>query len=220
MTARDDTPLGDLSVIIPVRDGAATIAAAVESTAAHADGLAEIIVVDDGSVDASAAVARAASPLARVIAGRGLGPAAARNDGVRAARGELVGFCDADDLWLAGSPDPRRAALTDDPTCVALGRAQVERDGVPVGVPATVTLFGAVLARRELLLAHPLAEELMRGEDVEWFLRVQDAGVPLHRSSAVVMAYRRRPGSLSHDSSAGLLAGLRNAIERRGAGAA
>jgi len=211
---------GDLSVIIPVRDGEASVAAAVRSVADRADGLREIIVVDDQSADASGDAARAASPHVRVIAGRGRGPAAARNDGIRAARGRLVGFCDADDLWTAGSPDPRRVLLAQDPMGVALGRAQVARDGVALSDPATLTVFAAILVARELALAHPLAEELTRGEDLEWFLRVQDAGVVVHRTQEVVMTYRRSAGSLSADSFAGLFAGLRKTIERRGASAA
>lgn len=83
----------DLAVVIPARDAAATIRAAIDSVLSRAEGLAELLVVDDGSRDATASIASAhPDSRVRVIGGRGIGPAAARNDGVRAARSPLIGF--------------------------------------------------------------------------------------------------------------------------------
>lgn len=90
-----------ISVIVPVRNGAASIQECVQAVLAQ-QGLQtdfELIVVDDGSSDQTRLLAEAAG--ASVIAQDPLGPAAARNLGARSARGEILAFTDAD-----CAPDP------------------------------------------------------------------------------------------------------------------
>ncbi len=211
---------GDLTVVVPARDAAPTLAATLRSVLDGADGLLELVVVDDGSLDGTAEVAAGlGDERVRVLTGRGAGPAAARNDGVAAARGALVGFSDADDLWTAGRPDPRRAGLVAGRPVLARGLAQVAWAGRDVGAPGVLPSFSSVLVPVEVLRAHPLDEGLLRGEDVEWFLRVADHGVAVVDVDAVVFRYLRRPGSLSGDPHAGLLAGLGATVRRRRAGA-
>ena len=60
----------------------------------------KILVVDDGSTDASAAIAESFGSLVRVIRRDNQGPAAARNRGLSEAQGEWVHFFDSDDLAL------------------------------------------------------------------------------------------------------------------------
>jgi glycosyltransferase involved in cell wall biosynthesis len=96
----------EVSVIVPARDAEATIGATLDALAAqsYAWGAYEVIVVDNGSTDGTAALAesRGAQVLRR---GRGDGPAAARNDGAAAASAPVLAFTDADCApepgWLA-----------------------------------------------------------------------------------------------------------------------
>jgi glycosyltransferase involved in cell wall biosynthesis len=84
-----------LSVIVPVRDGKEAFARCLSALAAALGAGVELIVVDDGSVDESAARAEAAG--ARLLRTSGaLGPGAARNLGAGSARGEWLLFVDAD----------------------------------------------------------------------------------------------------------------------------
>jgi glycosyltransferase involved in cell wall biosynthesis len=206
----------DLTVVVPARDAAQTLAATLHSVLDGADGLLEVVVVDDASTDGTADVARGfGDQRVRVLPGRGAGPAAARNDGVTAARGAIIGFSDADDLWTAGRPDPRRVALAGAPGAVARGRVQVVWEGRGVGPPSILLSFSSALVPVEVLHAHPLDESLHRGEDVEWFLRVADQGIPVIDVDAEVFRYLRRPGSLSADPHVGLLAGLGATVRRR-----
>lgn len=86
-----------VSVVVPARDAAATVGATVRGLRAQegAPGPVEVIVVDDGSRDATGEVAREAGA-DLVLRGAGQGPARARNLGLRAARAELIAFTDAD----------------------------------------------------------------------------------------------------------------------------
>lgn len=84
-----------LSVIVPVRDGGVTFRACLDGLARSAYRDFELLVVDDGSRDGSAALAAGAG--ARVLSQpEARGPAAARNEGARAAGGEWLVFVDAD----------------------------------------------------------------------------------------------------------------------------
>lgn len=83
-----------VSVIVAVRNGASTLPACLAALGAQDHGLVEVIVVDDGSIDATAAIAEAAG--VRVIRTPPVGASAARNLGIEAARGEIVAFTDGD----------------------------------------------------------------------------------------------------------------------------
>jgi glycosyltransferase involved in cell wall biosynthesis len=101
----------EVSVIVPARDAAATLEDQLDALAGQTfDGRWEVVLVDDGSTDATAEIAvrwaeriPSLTVLSSVVPG---GPSQARNIGTRVARGRLVAYCDADDVvstgWLAG----------------------------------------------------------------------------------------------------------------------
>lgn len=91
-----------VSVVIPARNAARTLAETVESVRAQRFIDWEMVIVDDGSTDGTAALARQCArrdARIRVIAGPRRGVSAARNAGVAATQGQLIAFIDADDLW-------------------------------------------------------------------------------------------------------------------------
>jgi glycosyltransferase involved in cell wall biosynthesis len=96
-----------VSIILPAHNEAAGIGATVQAVLRQtsADVAVEVIVVDDGSTDATAENAQAAGARVIRLAGPGGGPAAARNRGAAAARGDPLVFLDADCVprpgWLA-----------------------------------------------------------------------------------------------------------------------
>lgn len=111
-----------ISVIIPARDAEATIGRALEALAAQRfEEQFEVIVVDDGSIDATARIVEAASGPIRLIRQPAAGPAAARNRGVAAASTQLLAFTDAD---CFATPDWLREGL------VALERADLVQGAV------------------------------------------------------------------------------------------
>ena len=92
----DENPL--VSVIIPVYNGARYLREALESVFAQTYRPIEVIVIDDGSADDSGVIAQS-FPEVRYIRQTNQGVAAARNNGIEAARGEFFAFLDQDDLW-------------------------------------------------------------------------------------------------------------------------
>lgn len=95
-----------VSVIVPARDAAATLPATLAALVAQdCPGGFEVIVVDDGSRDATAQVVRDAGPPVVLVQQPALGPGIARNRGVEAAGAPRLAFCDADVVptpgWLA-----------------------------------------------------------------------------------------------------------------------
>lgn len=91
-----------VSVIIPAYEAAAYLPAALDSVFAQTRPPDEVIVVDDGSTDGTEGVVRAHPRAAdiRYLRQENAGAAAARNAGLREARGEWLAFLDADDTWL------------------------------------------------------------------------------------------------------------------------
>jgi glycosyltransferase involved in cell wall biosynthesis len=108
-----------VAAVIPVYNGAAFIADAIESVLAQTHPVAECIVVDDGSTDATAEVARAFGDRVRLIQQANAGVSAARNRGAAASGARYVAFLDADDAWaprklerqLAGARELDRPGL-------------------------------------------------------------------------------------------------------------
>jgi glycosyltransferase involved in cell wall biosynthesis len=92
------TPDQSVSVVIPAYNATRTLPATFASIEAQTVQPLEIVVVDDGSSDATVDVASQLG--ARVVRQANAGHAAARNTGVGAAEGRYVAFVDADDLWL------------------------------------------------------------------------------------------------------------------------
>ncbi|MGQ9606919.1 MAG: glycosyltransferase family 2 protein [Thermogutta sp.] len=88
-----------VSVVIPVWNAARYLPETLRSVLRQTRPPEEIVVVDDGSTDASAAVAEGFGPTVRVLRQENRGESAARNRGIEAARGEWIAFLDADDLW-------------------------------------------------------------------------------------------------------------------------
>lgn len=106
-----------ISVIVPVRNGAATLAATLRSASQQTHREIEIIVIDDGSTDDSAQIAQelaAQDPRIRLIATAQEGVSAARNRGLAEAAGRYVAPLDADDLW-----HPRKLELQADALAAA-----------------------------------------------------------------------------------------------------
>jgi glycosyltransferase involved in cell wall biosynthesis len=179
-----------VTAIIPAFNASAHLADALESVAAQSEPVAEVVVVDDGSEDDSAAIARKAGATVLATAGR-FGAAAARNLAARYTKTPYLAFLDADDLWLPSHCESLLSILTDaDDAALAFGRCQRfgEKGEIPTPAPK-VTLReklpvyellwdnpivqSATLVRRTIFLeAGGYREEMRHAEDYDLWLRL------------------------------------------------
>jgi len=201
-----------ISVVIPVLNGADTIGEQLRSLSTQvADVACEVVVADNGSTDATSTVVAgycAAIPNLRLVdASVRRGPAAARNAGAGAAAGEVLAFCDADDVvapgWLAAVG---RATRVHDFMAGSLDfhhfRPPVSGGERPPTWAPTVGNFrwlkyglGANMAvsRRAFTEVGGFTEELQAGEDIDLSWRLQLAGYPLYHEPDAVVYKRPRP---------------------------
>jgi glycosyltransferase involved in cell wall biosynthesis len=145
---------------------------------------ADVVVVDDGSSDDTAAVAERFGSPVRVVRQANAGIGAARNCGVSLVGGELVTFLDADDLFAARSLACREQALARHPEIDmvfgAVRRFTEIHDGNPVATnePQPGHLPAAMLIRRKALDrvgAFPTDTHVAEGLD--WMLRARELGL-------------------------------------------
>jgi glycosyltransferase involved in cell wall biosynthesis len=102
-----------ISVVIPAYNSEAFVAKTIATVQQQTVPVFEIIVVDDGSKDRTSEVAAACGNDVRVLRQANGGPAAARNHGIREAKGDWIALLDADDLWLPNKIERQLACLTD-----------------------------------------------------------------------------------------------------------
>ena len=108
----------DVSVIIPAYMAAGSIAKALSSVEAQTYLPREIIIIDDGSTDATVEIAQSFTPRFPscefcVVRQSNQGPGAARNQGLNKAQSDLIAFLDADDEWLPEHLEKTVACLLD-----------------------------------------------------------------------------------------------------------
>lgn len=188
------TPL--VSIVIPCFNAERWLAATLESALAQTWPATEIIVVDDGSRDGSLALARSfAARGVNILAQANAGASAARNTGLRAARGEWIQFLDADDLLAPDKIEQQLRRLASAPsttlfsgawarfqTSPALAVFQPEPNWRDLMAIEFLRLHfeegwmmhpAAWLARRSLLAqAGPWNETVSLNDDGEYFARV------------------------------------------------
>lgn len=202
----------ETSVIIGVRNGERFLAEAVNSALAQLDPTDEILVVDDGSTDGTrSVVANIRDPRVRVLTGAAKGISSARNIGLAAARGTLIAFLDHDDVWPAGRHAVLRGALSANPSLgAAYGRLRFiyEPDARPYalgrfdGTHICPQIGTALFRRKALDRVAGFDEAMMTGEDVDYFLRLEEAGVSKALCEVDGLTYRRHGGNITNDFNA------------------
>jgi glycosyltransferase involved in cell wall biosynthesis len=187
-----------LSVLIPAYDAARYIAEALKSVLAQIPRDAEVLVVDDGSSDDTAAIAESFG--VRIIRASHAGIGATVNRAMREARGELIASIDADDRWLPGKTALQLAALDADPS-LDMVFGHVRQFLSPEVVDAAQFAFSAEpmpgLHRGSMLIRRTawqrvgeMDTQLILGEFIGWYARAIDAGLSSRMLADVV--YERR----------------------------
>jgi glycosyltransferase involved in cell wall biosynthesis len=210
-----------VSVIVPAYNVSEFIVDALNSVLAQRFTDYEVIVINDGSPDTDA-LERALAPfMSRIVylKQENRGVSAARNTGIKAARGPLLAFLDGDDTWLPNYLEVQVARIQADPKidvlypnvlmfggpseageefmtiCPSNGEVTFERL-----ILQECNVSNCSIARRDTLVRAGLFDESLRSvEDFDLWLRVIKQGGCIKYHRDVLARYRRRPGSLTAD---------------------
>lgn len=218
-----------LSVITPVYNAREFLSDALGSIRQQGYSSLEVIVVDDGSTDGSADIATAFGGEVTCVRQRNQGAAAARNHGLRLARGNMIALLDADDLWPPETLKLLVTHLEEHPgTEVVVGRVQYMRRAASAegksmfetyGDPCLALNLGAGLYRRSAFDKVGLFDETLRiSDDIDWFMRARERGIALAFLNQVTLLYRRHDGNmtLARDAThAELARALKQSLDRR-----
>lgn len=227
------------SVIIPVHDSAATLAAALDSVLGQSFTDFELIIVDDASTDASAEIAERHALRPHIVRVSGnQGPGIARNAGIASAKGDYLTFLDADDTWFPwtlatldtvirthGDPafvsgkEIRGIAPPASPSaeCGELKTTVYQDFFSSSSQPLWIGVGGLAISRQSLDRVGGFAEWNANCEDTDLWLRLgREPGFVLIESPALFF-YRQTPASLTRQSTR-IAEGYRNLViqEKRG----
>jgi glycosyltransferase involved in cell wall biosynthesis len=177
------------SVIIPAYNAGSYLSEAISSIMAQTIKPYEVILIDDGSTDASAQQAIQSFPSVRYFRQENAGTGAARNKGVEVAQGNFFAFLDADDLWLENKMEIQMKAFAENLDIEAVfghvknffspdldeesrGRLFCPEEPMPGCLPATM------LIKRESFFRVGMFETNWRvGQEVSWILRARELGI-------------------------------------------
>jgi glycosyltransferase involved in cell wall biosynthesis len=220
------TGVPKISIVIPAYNVAKYIGETLESVFAQTYEDYEVILVNDGSPDTEE-FERAIQPYierVRYLKQENRGASAARNTGVRAARGELVAFLDADDLWEPKYLEAQLLFMREFDCDLACADAMIFGVSADAGRSYMDSLMGdapltghvtflelvnadrslitsGVLVRRDLVLEVGLFDETLRNaQDFDLWLRLARHGARLAYQRKVLLSYRSRPNSLTGDT--------------------
>lgn len=166
----------EVSVIVPVYNGAETLGACIESVRSQSLANIEIFIVDNGSTDSSIDVALGAARAddrILVLEESRPGVSAARNRGLRRARGRWVAFMDCDDSWPTPGVLETMRGVADRERAEIVGLADYTLRGASVTAPGEVVVVDGRTAAEEML-------ELRRPTSV-WAYLYSRAAIDGHR---------------------------------------
>ena len=202
-----------ISAIIPSYNSASFLPEAIRSARAQRYPNLEILVVDDGSTDNTSRVVAAQGPGIRYFHQANGGASMARNLGLRHARGEIIAFLDADDLWPENKLALQSQRLAADPGLdIVSGRIRYIRlpgadplelrfEGPDQSV-AHIHLGAALYRRRAFDVVGDFDESLRIGHDQDWFLRARELGLRISILQEVTLLYRLHGSNLTHRAGA------------------
>jgi len=183
----------DVSVILPVYNGARYLGEALESIEQQTAPVGEVIIIDDGSTDDTAKIARESHIVTQYHYQPNQGPQHARNKGLQLATGKLISFLDADDLWQQNKIQRQVAIVCHYEAAIGYSRL--------LGYEAQPFLFlnlGSALFRSEIFeVIGNFDRTLSTIDDLDWFFRAREACVQMSVHHDVVLYHRRHKDNLT-----------------------
>lgn len=206
-----------LSIVIPVRNGENFLQEALDNiTAQGINHMAELLLVNDGSTDGTQEICEAFQQKnllpTTILNTPGLGPAAARNQGIQCAKGLYMTFMDHDDLWVESKAIRQIKLLNEHPEhMMIVGKVQFFSAD-----PSRLDYFhfrhtdnalhhvhlGAITCRKELFTQVGLLDEdLPYSEDHDFFLRCREQGITIFYDDQISYRVRLHDTNMTKDKS-------------------
>lgn len=219
----------EVSVVIPVHNGARYLGQAIESVCVQTLPPAQIIVVDDGSTDDSATVARSFAQVEYVFQ-QNAGAATARNAGAALARHQYLAFLDADDMWMPQKLEWQLAALNNQVAYdMAFGHVEQfvspdlspeeqEKIHIPNPRMAAFSPSALLMRRADFLRVGEFEAQWGVGEFIDWYLKSIDAELQSHVLPEVVLRRRvhtANMGRLKQDARSDYVRIAKATLDRR-----
>lgn len=198
-----------VSAIVPVYNGEQFLAEAIQNILNQNYQPLEIIVVDDGSTDKTAEVAARFKDSIHYVYQPNSGPSAARNRGLRMAKGNAIAFLDADDLWSDNKLDFQVSYLAAHPSVdIVQGLIQQMRLSQldnheelifkQAYTPYNFVNIGSAIYRKSVFDKIGFFDEtLSYGEDTDWFIRAWENGVSKVVLEEVTLFYRKHQDNMT-----------------------
>lgn len=222
-----------ISVIVPVYNGSPYLRECIDSALNQTYPLVEVIAVNDGSKDSSMEILKSYRDRIQIIDQRNSGPAIARNNGVKVARGEFVAFLDQDDIWDNSKLEHQAALLRYHASALATycdhrGIDEYGKVTSPTGALYDPRASGQILEylirgnfilSASLVMLRRTAFDLAGGfdasqphwaDDYDLWMRIAAQGPFLYQNETLV-SYRRH-GSNTSGSGAEMLIGNAHAL--------
>jgi len=178
-----------VSVIIAVFNGEQYLREAIESVLSQSYRSIDIVVVDDGSTDNSARVAKSFTPQVRYVYQENSGLSAALNRGIEVSRGSFLAFLDSDDLWEKDKLTHQMSVFEDNPDLdIVFGQVKQffspeldenhrKRLHIPAEVMPGISKCSMLIKRDSFSRVGAFERKWKVGDFIDWYLRAIEKGL-------------------------------------------
>ena len=200
-----------ISVVIPIYNAARFVSRAIESALGQSFPPDEIMVIDDGSTDETAAIVESYGDRVIYQYQPNQGASVARNNGITIAKNDIIALLDADDYWPVDKLERQMRLLHDNSTAdLVWGLVKIEyaHQGLERFVSfekapddiAPIACLGAALFRRKAFEKVGLFDKRFDpSEDWDWYNRAQEKKLNILRDSEIGLYYYRHDDNLTSD---------------------
>ncbi|MCP4194764.1 MAG: glycosyltransferase family 2 protein [Planctomycetaceae bacterium] len=204
-------PFPTVSCIIPVFNGAEYLKEALESVFSQSYSPIEIIVVDDGSTDATPNILESYGDRIQSLRQENAGPSAARNRGVQQSTGQLLCFLDADDIWVVDKTESQVAQLEDEShpgICTgyqknfwieSLHEEELDAQNSALSEPHPGPSSTLMVRRSVFELIGLFDPQLRHRDTAAWLIKAREAGVKIVESEQLWVHRRIHLNNLSRN---------------------
>jgi glycosyltransferase involved in cell wall biosynthesis len=200
---------GLISVIIPTYNSASFLGEAIESVLRQDLPVHEIIVIDDGSTDNTESVVKNINGNIRYLYQENHGPSHARNKGIEIAKGDYIAFIDADDVWVSENLSLhmnqfktfKNLDVSVGLTCkMSFNSARdVDLELARENASLHLSLCASVMKKTVFEDVGFFDEDLLLGQDTDWFLKAKEKRKTIAISRELVSLYRRHSNNRTNN---------------------